>query len=171
MSHSLRNLLLHATGQEVLRSVDLEKSEAFDCIAELAVLSTDFDAGFLAIFDGDEATVIGSHGFEKDVFTKTASSRALNRQILFLADMDKAAPNSPFVDGRLARAKTGLSAGLMLKDEFVGVLAVFSERRLATIAAEQSQIMIDLAEIAGEMIRSKASLKLLLGDLFSLANR
>lgn len=171
MSYSLGKLLRSATGQRVLNSLDLEESEAFDWIAELSVLSTDFDAGFLAIFDGDEAAVIGSHGFDAKVFTKTASNRELNRPILFVTDLDKALPHSPFVDGRLARAKTGLSAAVTLDGEFVGALAAFTEKRLAAVTPEQSQIMVDLAEIAGEMIRSKASLKLLLGDVFSLANR
>ncbi|WIV50530.1 hypothetical protein QQG91_12765 [Marivivens sp. LCG002] len=159
------------SGQAVLAGLDLEGSASFDWIAELAALSTDYDAAFVALLDQDNVTVIGSYGVALDAFKKTMASRQLNQPIVWSPDVDAAFPASPLVNGTYASAKTWLSAGIYLYGEFVGFIGVFTERRLKAVSQEQERTMVDLAEIAGEMIRTKASLKLILGDVFSLVNR
>ena len=171
MGTSLEQLLLRGSGQSVLAGLDLEGSASFDWIAELAVLSTDYDAAFVALLDQDNVTVIGSYGVELDNFKKTMASRRLNNPIVWCPDVDATFPNSPIVNGTFASAKTWLSAGIYLFGEFVGYIGVFTERQIKAVSEQQKQTMIDLAEIAGEMIRTKASLKLMLGDVFSLVNR
>lgn len=167
----MQKLLKGGSGQAVLAGLDLDGSMAFDWIAELAVRAVDFDCGYLVLFDGEFAKVIGSCGFDAAEFPRVLPVRALSKRSTFVTDLDKVAPHSPLVNGTLASAKTGMSASVWLHGEFVGVVAALTERRLLSLPEPQQQIMVDLADIAGDMIRAKASLKLMLADVYGLANR
>lgn len=164
-------MLRVSDGPQVLSTLSLDRSEYFDRIAELAVRATDFDSAFVSLIDRGVAQVIGSSNFNTAAFDwiKTARDVSPEPQVYF--DFDKQFPTSRLVNGIAARSTTAIFVGVHMHGEYVGNVVAISEHRFTHLDDRVVQVMSDLASIAGEIIKTKASLKLMLADVFSLANR
>jgi hypothetical protein len=153
-----------------------EFSETLDRICELAVDLTGFDAAAICLFNDVEGKPIGGYNFPRKNFPRLlpdASVAAAPRPGAYgyIADMTAKHGASGIVDGTLANYRSAAFALISVEEEHIGALLLLSNRKNFPSTFDVEAYAVDLAALAKVVIVSKAKLKLIMMDAFSLASK
>lgn len=171
MSLSLRKLMLEKDAQSVLSELDIGRSATLDKLAALACEITDHDAGLIALMDETTITPVGLSNCALSPVPRKGAIPPILRRSQYFPDFGEDFPTSPLANGRVARFESGCFCRLHLEGEVIGFLAVMSRAAGRRPADSALSSLTDIADISSALIRSKAELKLTLGNVFALANR
>ncbi|WIV51790.1 hypothetical protein QQG91_04915 [Marivivens sp. LCG002] len=168
MTTAIQKLLTEMSPSEAVQELDLGRSQFFDDVAATFVRLTQADASLVILVGPDELHVVGVHGGEFSNFQRSMD-RTSAQVYEVMSDFDIQYPNSHLVNGKQARAKSAVFCALRLNGENVGnIVGIFTERR--TDFGDAQDELIKLADITSEVLREKIAFKLMLADVFALAN-
>lgn len=172
----LFEMLVAEKAQDVFSGMGFEFSETLDRICELAVDLTGFDAAAICLFNDAEVKPIGGYNFPRKNFPRfqaDASVAAAPRPGAFgyIADLTAKHGALGIVDGTLAKYRSAAFALISVEEEHIGALLLLSNRKNFPSTFDVEAYAVDLAALAKVVIVSKAKLKLIMMDAFSLASK
>lgn len=172
----LFEMLIAEKAQDVFSGMGFEFSETLDRICELAVDLTGFDAAAICLFNDAEVKPIGGYNFPRKNFPRfhsDASADAPPRPGAYGYIADLTAKHGAFgiVDGTLAKYRSAAFALISVEEEHIGALVLLSNRKNFPSTFDVEAYAVDLAALAKVVIVSKAKLKLIMMDAFSLASK
>lgn len=172
----LFEMLIAEKAQDVFSGMGFEFSETLDRICELAVDLTGFDASAICLFNDAEVKPIGGYNFPRKNFPRLhadASDSAAPRPGAYgyIADLTAKHGALGIVDGTLAKYRSAAFALISVEEEHIGALLLLSNRKNFPSTFNVEAYAVDLAALAKVVIVSKAKLKLIMMDAFSLASK
>lgn len=177
----LFEMLIAEKAQDVFSGMGFEFSETLDRICELAVDLTGFDAAAICLFNDAEVKPIGGYNFPRKNFPRKnfprfhadASVSAAPRPGAYgyIADLIANHGALGIVDGTLENYRSAAFALISVEEEHIGALLLLSNRRNFPSTFDVEAYAVDLAALAKVVIVSKAKLKLIMMDAFSLASK
>lgn len=173
----LFELLVAERAQDVFTGLGFEFSETLDRMAELAVDLTGFEAAAICLFDRTEIKPIGGYSFPRKSYPRVSGfNPSLNAKVrpnryYYEPDLELTHGASPVVDGTMANFRSSAYAIISIEEEPIGFLAVLSNQRNFAPESCAEHYVVELAALAKVVILSKAKLKLIMMDAFSLANK
>ncbi len=168
MTTAIQKLLLHKAPSEIVQELELGRSEFFDDVASTFVRLSGVDAALVILVGPEELHVVGACGGEFTNFPRTID-RVRSKPFEVIAELDSHYPKSHLVNGAQASAKSAIFCSLELNNETIGSIVGITNERIGTYV-EHSDELVKLAEITSEILREKIAYKLMLGDVFALAN-
>ncbi len=168
MTTSIQQLLLQKMPSEIVHELDLGRTEFFDDVASTFVRLSGVDAALVILVGPEELHVVGAFGGEFSNFPRTID-RVRAKPIEVIVDLDAHYPDSHLVNGAQASAKSAIFCALELKNETIGSIVGITNERIGT-SVENGDELVKLAEITSEVLREKIAFKLMLADVFALAN-
>ena len=171
MSTTFRELLTRIDGPTLLEKLDLGPSEVLDDLCALACDLTGMDAAAVAMVHDKDIVVIGQHKMPAANFRRSIYNSVQYKNFIETNEPLKVFPNAPLFNGEIARFTYTARARVMVEGEMIGGFFLYHNRPQALGDRELQLTLTDFAGIAAEVVLSKASLKLMLKDVFSLASR
>lgn len=173
----LFELLVADRAQDVFTGLGFEFSETLDRMAELAVDLTGFEAAAICLFDRSEIRPIGGYNFPRRSFPRVSgigssvSTTVRPSGYYFEPDLELTHGSSPIVDGTLADFRSSAHALISIEEEPIGFLALLSKQKNCDAQSSAEVYAVEIAALAKVVILSKAKLKLIMMDAFSLASK
>lgn len=171
MLPSLHNLLMQSDAQTVLSQLGIMRSPSLDLIAELARRISGHDAACIGVMDSQWVTPLGLSKCKLEPFRRMIKDRTQNQDYHYSADFAERFPESELVNGTQLNLQSAGFFRLTIAAETIGGLAVYAYNRRVGLDPTKVAALKKLAYVSSELIRSKAELKLTLGNVFAMANR
>lgn len=168
MTTAIQKLLTEMSPSEAVQEIELGRSQFFDDVAATFVRLSKAEAALVILVGPDELHVVGAHGGEFSNFPRSMS-RTSAKPYEVMRDFDSDYPASHLVNGMQARAKSAVFCALKLHDQNIGsIVGLSSERR--SDFSDMPDDLVKLADITSDVLREKIAFKLMLADVFALAN-
>lgn len=171
MSTTFRELLTRVDCPTLLEKLDLGPSEILDGLCTLACDLTGMDAAAVAMVLSKDIAVIGQHKMPATHFRRSIYNSSQYKNFLETNEPLSIFPNAPLFNGDIARFAYTARARVMIEGEMIGGFFVYNNKPQKLGDRDLQLTLTDFAGIAAEVVLSKASLKLMLKDVFSLASR
>lgn len=168
MTTAIQKLLLQKTPSEIVHELDLGRSEFFDDVACTFARLAGVDAALVILVGPEEIHVVGACGGEFSNLPRTIDI-VRSKPIEVIEDLATFYPDSHLVNGAQASAKSAIFCALNLKNETIGNIVGLANDRFAAVP-ENGDDLVKLAEITSEVLSEKIAFKLMLADVFALAN-
>lgn len=171
MPVTLDELLLDADAKTVLQDLDLGSNAATEQLAECAARLIGYDAAAVLLYDQGKVQNAGAFGIPWECWPRAVFDRVILHRAAFIAEFDLFYPESQLANGQIESFKSAIVARISFEDEVIGGLWLYSRTRQSAPSEAQLEAIVELAFIAGEMIRKRADLKLMLANVFSVINK
>ena len=171
MPVTLDELLLDADAKTVLQDLDLGRNAATENLAQCAAGLVGYDAAAVLLYDQGKVQNAGAFDIPFEHWPRAVFDRVIYSRAAFIANFDQSYPESRLANGQIKSFKSAIVARISFEDEVIGGLWLYAKNRQSAPSEAQMEAIAELAFIAGEMLRKRADMKLMLANVFSVINK
>lgn len=165
---TLDDMLAVATPQDVLDKIDLSSSPLLDQLARSCAKVTKRPHVNIFLYSADEVYTIGSYNPVCMRMKRTLYGPILQKPIIELSDFVLQSTHSD--PKTISEMKSFTMATINVAGETVGGISVHDYQDCAALTESQKDFLVQAAQLAANVVETKARLKTTLMNAFSLSN-